>query len=230
MHVPRLVAAGPQPRLDLCCQERGLITTPTTREFPRLPLPRPTLRGLDALDRLSLLSNCCAQSAAACYRGVRLDHPMAGGGQVIAVQNPLSDITTLEEARRALRQCPIGHPDRANVLDNLAKACQTRSERLGDFSLLAEAVELYREVLNLRPPEHPDRAAALNKLGSAVSTQYERMGDLYLLEEVVELQRQALDLCPTGHPDRAAALNNLANVLVTTFGLCGDLNSLAEAV
>jgi tetratricopeptide (TPR) repeat protein len=136
----------------------------------------------------------------------------------------------LEEARWALFQCRIGHPDRANLLDDVAYACMTRFERLGDPSLLEEAVELHREALDLRPSGHPDRPESLNVLGCALSTRYELFGDLESLSEAIKLIRQALDLLPTGHRDRSASLNNLALTLVTTFEQSGNLESLAEAI
>jgi tetratricopeptide (TPR) repeat protein len=103
-------------------------------------------------------------------------------------------------------------------------------EQLGDLDLLAEAIELQRQALDLRTPGHPDRSTSLHNLANAVRTRFEQYGDLESLAEAVELHRQALVLRPQGDPDRASSLSNLANALLTRSQQLDDMDSLAEAI
>jgi tetratricopeptide (TPR) repeat protein len=150
--------------------------------------------------------------------------------QAIPSHDPRAGSNTLKKARRALNRCPIGHSSRADLLDDVANACQTEFERLGDLKLLGEAVERRRQALDLLSPGHPDRALTLSNLAYSVQTRSEQLGDLDSLAEVIELHRQALDLRPPGNPDRSSSLDNLANALDAHFVQLGDLNSLAEAI
>jgi tetratricopeptide (TPR) repeat protein len=142
----------------------------------------------------------------------------------------LDDLDMLENARQALGMCQVDHPDRPKVLDDLAFACQTRLETVGDLESLAEVVVLRRQALDLRPPGHPDRFVSLNNLANALQAQFQQLGDSDVLAEALDLHRQALNLRPPGHPDRFASLNNLANALQARFQQLGDSDSLAEAL
>jgi tetratricopeptide (TPR) repeat protein len=155
---------------------------------------------------------------------------MSESMQTIVSYDSDGDYHACEAGREALSLCPVGHPDRIYVLVGLADACETQFERLGDLSLLEEAIDLHRQALELRAPGHPDRPRFLNSLASALQNRCEHSEDLDSLAEAVELHRQALDLLPPDHPHRAGFLNNLANAVEARFEQLGDLNSLAEAI
>jgi hypothetical protein len=98
------------------------------------------------------------------------------------------------------------------------------------MDLLAEAIDLLRQVLNQRPLGHPHRSSSLKSLANALTIQFRHLGDLNSLAEAVDLHRQTLELLPMAHSDRALSLSSLANALTIQFRQIGNLNLLAEAV
>jgi tetratricopeptide (TPR) repeat protein len=158
------------------------------------------------------------------------DCSMSGKPQAIGSHNPPDSYDALENARQALRICRKGHPYQTFCINNLAAALLGRFDRLGDLDSLAEATELYHEVLDAHPQGHPDRSASLINLAVVLEARFEQFGDLNSLTEAIELHRQALFLCPPGYRLRSASLMNLADALECRFDQLGDIDSLVEAV
>jgi tetratricopeptide (TPR) repeat protein len=123
-----------------------------------------------------------------------------------------------------------GHAEHWRFLLALAAKIHVQAHRCDDRGLLATAVDLYRQALDLSLVGHPARSRLLYNLASALHTQFAQGGDLETLAEAVGLHRQALDLRPPGHPDRSSSLNDLATVLTTRFDQFGDLETLTEAI
>ena len=71
-------------------------------------------------------------------------------------------MSDLEESilmqRESLSLCPIPHPKRSNVLNNLGNGLTERFIITGSMTDLEEAILIHRESLSLRPTSHPDRS------------------------------------------------------------------------
>ncbi|EFI27119.1 hypothetical protein CC1G_14944 [Coprinopsis cinerea okayama7 len=132
--------------------------------------------------------------------------------------------------RAALDSLPPHHPNRADVLDELAETVLTRFGNEGDFDDLDRCISLREEALSLRPPGHPDRALALSTLACALTVRFENQGNFPDLAKGIGLHEEALSLRPPGHPGRARFLYNLATTLLIRFRNKGDLKSLARCI
>jgi tetratricopeptide (TPR) repeat protein/predicted ATPase len=115
--------------------------------------------------------------------------------------------TVLECQRKAL---PLGHPDIATSLNNLALL-------LVSTGRYVEAEPLYREALAMRqealPLGHPDIATSLNNLALLLVSTGRYVEAERLYREALAMRQEAL---PLGHPDIATSLNNLAGLLEST--------------
>ncbi|KDQ52439.1 hypothetical protein JAAARDRAFT_210593 [Jaapia argillacea MUCL 33604] len=140
----------------------------------------------------------------------------------------------LEEAirldREALALRPVGHPQRADSLTNLAISLKTHFRRASTLSHLQEAVELDREALGLRPPLHPDRGTSLNNLAIDLRTRFRQLGDMADLDEALKLDREALVSRPEPHPNRSNTLFGLAYGYRERYKQKGDHADLEEAI
>jgi tetratricopeptide (TPR) repeat protein len=115
-------------------------------------------------------------------------------------------------------------------LQGLSHALLVRFQRVGDLTLLAQAIELGRSSLEVIPKKHPQRAVLFNNLASYVKLHYEHSGNEVSLMEAIELHRQALELRPKGHPDRSSSLIGLATSLSRLFALSKNMGTLEESI
>ncbi|KAG1882807.1 hypothetical protein F4604DRAFT_1678298 [Suillus subluteus] len=156
-----------------------------------------------------------------------------------------------------LDQCPVGHPDRAGALANLATtsppvyihesaqlSCKLlplcpegtylRSIAAGadgiDFTHLMKTSYLRRVVLKLCPLGNEHHPKALDKLAWALSSRFEQRGSIDNLEECIQCDCKAISLCSKGHSERDLYLNNLALSLWTRFNCRGKYHDLDEAI
>ncbi|KAG2342353.1 hypothetical protein BDR05DRAFT_1000986 [Suillus weaverae] len=97
-----------------------------------------------------------------------------------------------------LDQCPVGHPDRAAALTNLAWA-RLKGYTRKDFQDVDSTISLFREALALRPQGHPDHPLSIYHLTSALTWRYrkERIA-AYNIHEPAQLSCKLLFLCPEG--------------------------------
>ncbi|KAG2067186.1 hypothetical protein BDR04DRAFT_1159475 [Suillus decipiens] len=104
-------------------------------------------------------------------------------------------------------QCPEGHSDRGDYLNNLALLLgHYRFNCQGKPNDLDEAISLREEVLYLRPVGHKSRNTSLSKLRLVLVTRFD-------ITRAVSLYREALMLHPPGYPCRDITLNNLSLAL-----------------
>jgi tetratricopeptide (TPR) repeat protein len=134
--------------------------------------------------------------------------------------------------RETLHLCPPGDPSRDQALHNLARALVFLGyeRQPGRLDILAEAILLNRQALQLRPPDHHQRSASLSNLAATLERSFQNCGDLDLLSEAIAMHREALQLEPFGHPGRDSTLINLAAALKSSFQYQGRLETLAEAI
>ncbi|KAG9036263.1 hypothetical protein FRB95_009411 [Tulasnella sp. JGI-2019a] len=132
----------------------------------------------------------------------------------------------VDSLKDTLALCPIGHPDRAPSLNNLACALKIRFNRSGDMADLEDSIRHHRESLSLQPLSHPGRTSSLTNLAFALTNRFNRSGDIADLEEGIRHHRESLSLRPIGHAYRATSLNTLACTLTTRFERTDDLADL----
>ncbi|KAJ6517634.1 CHAT domain-containing protein [Mycena vulgaris] len=133
---------------------------------------------------------------------------------------------TIEFHRDALNHLASSHQNRGELCFNLAAALYNRFGQQGNLKDIAEAIELFRELLIL----HPADVGCLNDLASALLKRFEQHGDSKDLEKATELYREALALSAPPHPDHDLSLNNLATTLHRRFMQQGDSEDLDEAI
>ncbi|KAG2142395.1 CHAT domain-containing protein [Suillus clintonianus] len=153
--------------------------------------------------------------------------------------------------------CPVGHPDHAAALTNLAwarlegyirqhhqhinnvsslfrEALALRPQGHPDHALSLyssnEGIHLRRNVLELCPPGHQYRPGALDNLARAVWVRFDQHGSIDDLEESIQLRREAVSLCPEEHSSRGTYLNNLAFSLKSRFDHQDKFHDLDEAI
>ncbi|KAF8834979.1 hypothetical protein BDN67DRAFT_1015970 [Paxillus ammoniavirescens] len=111
---------------------------------------------------------------------------------------------------RALLLRPAGHPDRASLFDNLARAQCRRFDERGEGNGLGEAIKHHQTC--------------------ALRCRFKKQGDEKGLDEAIRHHQSALLLRSIGHPGRSSSLNNLARGLRCRFEKLGDGKDLDEAV
>ncbi|KAG2344404.1 hypothetical protein BDR05DRAFT_183681 [Suillus weaverae] len=104
----------------------------------------------------------------------------------------------VEHFQLVLDQCPVGHPDRAGALTNLAWA-RLEGYIQNDNQDIGSITSLFREALALRPQGHPDHPLSIYHLGKALAWRYskENFTAVYIYESV-QLTCKLLPLCPEG--------------------------------
>ena len=115
-------------------------------------------------------------------------------------------------------------------LHSRAESLSAKFEQGGGTSYIDEAINLYREALELTPPFHPKRPVSLTRLAMELSDRYDQLGGTRDLEEAIVVAQEALQLCPAGHPDRPISLNTLAVCLITRYNQFGSMEDLGEAI
>jgi hypothetical protein len=112
-----------------------------------------------------------------------------------------------------LDQCPVGHPDRAGALTNLAWA-RFKGYIRNDLQDIDSVTSLFREALALRPQGHPDHLLSIYHLIRALISCYgkEKFTAVYI-HESARLCCKLLPLCPEGTYLHAAGANGVSHVI-----------------
>ncbi|KAG1746245.1 CHAT domain-containing protein, partial [Suillus occidentalis] len=113
-----------------------------------------------------------------------------------------------------LDQCPVGHPDRAAALTNLASA------RLGGhiqnhLQEIDSTTSLFREALALRPQSHPDHTLSLHNYIRALIWRYNEELNATYIHESAQLCCKLLPLCPEGTYLRSIGVDSAINYIIT---------------
>ncbi|KAG1850075.1 CHAT domain-containing protein [Suillus tomentosus] len=96
-----------------------------------------------------------------------------------------------------LNQCPVGHPDRATALTNLAWVLLKGYIR-NDLEDIDTATSLFRDALALRPQHHPDHLLSLYNLTEALTWRHSRKRTAGDVREAAQLYHELLPLCTEG--------------------------------
>ncbi|KAG1827875.1 CHAT domain-containing protein [Suillus variegatus] len=103
----------------------------------------------------------------------------------------------MEHFQLVLNQCPVGHPDHATALTNLAWAC-LRGYIWNDFQDIDTTTSLFRDALALRPQHHPDHPLSLYNLTTTLNWRHSRKSTADDICEAAQLYHELLPLCPEG--------------------------------
>ncbi|KAG1752224.1 hypothetical protein EDB19DRAFT_1098607 [Suillus lakei] len=101
----------------------------------------------------------------------------------------------VEHFQLVLDQCPVGHPDHAATLTNLAwarlKGYIHKSRQDIDCT-----ISLFREALALRPQGHPDHPSSLHLLTEALTWHYNNQDTTADICESAQIYHELLPFCP----------------------------------
>jgi hypothetical protein len=136
----------------------------------------------------------------------------------------------LDEARRAVTQIPIDHPEWITRSRALASLLLKSFEKTSECTLLEERVEIQRQICNACTAGNPERAASISDLASSLRTYFKQTGEESLPAEAITLSREALSLRPRGHPDWSMSCVHLATSLWIRFEQIGVQSLLTEAI
>ncbi|KIK37191.1 hypothetical protein CY34DRAFT_810585 [Suillus luteus UH-Slu-Lm8-n1] len=103
----------------------------------------------------------------------------------------------VQHFRLVLEQCPVGHPDRAAALTNLAWA-RLKGYIQYNRHDIDSITSLFRDALALRPQGHPDHPLSLYHLTEALNWRYRKERTAFSIDESAQLYRELLHLCPEG--------------------------------
>ncbi|KAG2136389.1 CHAT domain-containing protein [Suillus clintonianus] len=132
----------------------------------------------------------------------------------------------------ALGQCPVGHPDHAAVLTNLAYA-RLEGYIKKDLQDIDTTTSLFRDALALRLQGHPDRALSLYLLIRALIWRFSEEPTAVYIHESALLCCELLSLCPEGTYLRNIGVdptNKLLQSLWTHFQQWGSIDHLDECI
>ncbi|KAG1729113.1 CHAT domain-containing protein [Suillus lakei] len=96
-----------------------------------------------------------------------------------------------------LDQCPVGHPDHAAALTNLAWA-RLQGHIRKYFPDVDFITSLFREALALRPQGHPDHPLTIYNLIKVLIWRYNKERAVVYIHESAQLSCELLPLCPEG--------------------------------
>jgi hypothetical protein len=123
----------------------------------------------------------------------------------------------LDEARHAVTLFPIDHPSWLYRSRALASLLLKRFQETSRDVLLAECINIQRQICSVCTMGNLDRGASMSDLASSLKRYFEKVGEESLLAEAIRLNRDVLSLRPCGHPDRSLSCYNLARSLHTHF-------------
>jgi tetratricopeptide (TPR) repeat protein len=122
-----------------------------------------------------------------------------------------------------LNQCPVGHPDQAAALTNLAWA-RIKAYIQNDFRDIDAIISLFREALTLRPQGHSDYPLSIYHLTETLTWCYHKERTAVFIHESAQLFCQLLPLCPEGTYLRSIAAGDgqgtsLCNIAAGAHGV-----------
>ncbi|KAG1775497.1 CHAT domain-containing protein [Suillus placidus] len=110
----------------------------------------------------------------------------------------------VEHFQLVLDQCPVGHPDHATALTNLACA-RLQGYIRRDLQDIDTTTSLFREALALRPQHHPDHPFSLYNLTETLTWRHKKRHTAAHIREAAQLYHVLLPLCLEGTYLRSVA-------------------------
>ncbi|KAG1852509.1 CHAT domain-containing protein [Suillus subluteus] len=115
-----------------------------------------------------------------------------------------------------LDQCPVGHPDHAAALTNLAYA-RLEGYIQNYLQDIDTTTSLFREAIALRPQGHPDHASSLHDLIRALIWRYSKESTAVYIRESVQLCCKLLPLCPEGTFLRSMGVDSAVGYVINNL-------------
>ncbi|KAG1731548.1 CHAT domain-containing protein [Suillus lakei] len=125
----------------------------------------------------------------------------------------------VQHFQSVLDQCPVGHPDHASALTNLAYA-RLAGYIQNDLEDIDTTTSLFREALALRPQGHPDHTFSLYNLIRALNWRYSKEPTAVYIHESAQLCCKLLPLCPEGTNFRSVGIDSAVDYVI---GRCNNL-------
>ncbi|KAG1719609.1 CHAT domain-containing protein [Suillus lakei] len=116
--------------------------------------------------------------------------------------------------RLVLDQCPVGHPDHASALTNLAYA-RLEGYIQNDLQDIDTTTSLFREAFALRPQGHPDHAFSLYNLIRALNRRYSKEPTAVYIHESAQLCCKLLPLCLEGTYFRSIGVDGAVDYVIS---------------
>ncbi|KAE9400013.1 hypothetical protein BT96DRAFT_750940, partial [Gymnopus androsaceus JB14] len=89
-----------------------------------------------------------------------------------------------------------------NQLDNEALQLAEAFEQSGDISQIDNAVQLWKQAVELISDGDPDKPNLLNNLGNAYGLRFGHLGELRDIESALAALKQAVELTPDGDANK----------------------------
>jgi hypothetical protein len=124
----------------------------------------------------------------------------------------------MQHFQSVLDQCPVGHPDRAGALTNLAWA-HLEGYIQNDLQDIDSVTSLFREALALRLQGHPDHPSSIYHLVQALIWHYSKDPTTTYIHESAQLCCKLLPLCPEGTYLRGIAAGGINYVIRACINL-----------
>ncbi|KAE9394823.1 TPR-like protein [Gymnopus androsaceus JB14] len=119
---------------------------------------------------------------------------------------------------------------KVNGLNYAASQLAEAFQQSGDTSQIENAVQLWKQAVELIPNGHAKKPALLSNLGSAYESRFGHLGDLSDIGNAIVAIKQAIELTPDGHADKPAQLSNLGGTYLSQFGHLGELSDIENAI
>ncbi|KAG2363013.1 CHAT domain-containing protein [Suillus spraguei] len=127
----------------------------------------------------------------------------------------------IQHFQLVLDQCPVGHPDRAAALTNLAVA-RLEGYIRNDLQDIDTTTSLLRKALELRPQGHPDHASSLYNLVTALNWCYNKESTAVCIHESAQLCCKLLPLCPEGTYLHSIGVDSAVGYVIRSLPIDGS--------
>jgi hypothetical protein len=120
-------------------------------------------------------------------------------------------------SRFTLVLCPVGHKDRAAVLNNLGCALRRQYQLSAAETLLEECITCHRQAMKLYPSRHPDRHTSMQLLATALHLRFRQQDHFPDLEEAISYHRVAWSMSPILSPENIVFLDYYCDALIERY-------------
>ncbi|KAE9387510.1 TPR-like protein [Gymnopus androsaceus JB14] len=125
---------------------------------------------------------------------------------------------------------PMSQIMKVDELDNTALQLAMSFQQSGEISQIENAVQLWKQAVELTPDGHAYKSRLLNNLGNAYQLQFNHLGELSDIESAIVALKQAIELTPDGHADKPPRLSSLSIAYWSQFGHLGDLRDIEHII
>ncbi|ETW80080.1 hypothetical protein HETIRDRAFT_428365 [Heterobasidion irregulare TC 32-1] len=180
-------------------------------------------------DKSSLL---CSTLAAAI--GARVSLMVQSGAIPQPTFRSSRDVEDIDAAinilQAALNMLSSNHPQRHEIIGNLAISLHSRFKQTSHDSDLQSCIALYEQLVEVFHTAHPARPSLLYNIASALWARFMQRSTENDLDKAISVHKEALSPFRAAHPHRLTALNDLVGALLTRFKRTSQQHDLEEAL